>query len=88
MKKLIGILFLILFSCEKNDYSTEECCWYCTISITYYHPGQNPYEETGFFKYQYCDMTDEEVLQWEDDYTRAGTTPDSIKFKQIAKCRK
>lgn len=85
---IVIITLLLIIRCEPTDYSNPECCWKCTIMTTYFYPGENPYEVVGIGRFEYCDKTDEEISKFENDYTYDGITNDSIKFEQIAKCRK
>jgi hypothetical protein len=87
MKKLIGILFLILWACEPTDYSSGECCWKCAVQTTWYYPGEQPYEVTGIGRYEFCDYTDDVIHEWEINNTYTDTI-DGLRMVQIAKCRK
>lgn len=77
---------ILIFNCQKTDYSNPECCWFCAISTTYFYEC-NPYEVTLLERYEYCDMTDSAKVAWEIKYTGEGTE-EGIKFERIAKCRK
>jgi len=82
------ILILFALRCEPTDYSSGECCWWCIIQTTYYYPDRQPYEFIGTLKYELCDKTDEQIKAFETQFTYNGFTEDSIKFKQVATCRK
>jgi hypothetical protein len=82
------VALLLIFSCKQTDYSDEECCWFCAVSVTYYYPGNNPYEVTSIGRYQYCDRPDSIIRLWEMQNTYQDTTENGVVFIQIAKCRK
>lgn len=83
---IIILIYLTLTGCEKNENSNANCCWYCTVSKTWYYPGEQPYEVTGFGKYMFCDSLFV-PSEWESQNSYVGME-DGIKFEQKAACKK